>query len=92
MLCTVRRGARYLGVHCNVTKPQHISRNCSKMSNSSHTKDHKSAVCIIPPRPVWDAIQEIRLFNDKGFVRCGSTPIGIYLTTAVSRKRPDTLE
>ena len=40
------------------------------MVNGSRTKDHKSAICIIPPRHLWDAIQDIRLFNDKGFVRC----------------------
>ena len=40
------------------------------MVRSSRTKDHKSAICIIPPRHLWDAIQDIRLFNDKGFVRC----------------------
>ena len=42
------------------------------MCKPSGRKDHKSAVCIIPPRHVWDAIQDIRLFNDKGFVRCVS--------------------
>jgi len=32
--------------------------------------DHKSAVCFVPPRELWDdPIQEIRCFNDKAFVR-----------------------
>jgi hypothetical protein len=43
------------------------------MCKPSGRRDHKSAMCIIPPRHVWDAIQDIRLFNDKGFVRCVSS-------------------
>lgn len=43
------------------------------MVSSSRMHDHKSAICIIPPRHLWDAIQDIRLFNDKSFVRCETT-------------------
>lgn len=32
-------------------------------------KSHKSAVCIIPPTTVQQAIQRIRCFKDKSFVR-----------------------
>lgn len=70
MFCAARRGGQYLGVHASAVKSQQLARHMSEMVNSLRQKDHKSAVCIIPPRPVWDAIQEIRLFNDKGFVRC----------------------
>ncbi|GMH32383.1 hypothetical protein BSKO_00217 [Bryopsis sp. KO-2023] len=33
------------------------------------TKDHKSALCLIPPRTAWDDVQEIRCFKDKGYCR-----------------------
>lgn len=39
-------------------------------ASAAGKKDQKSAVCIIPPRHVWDAIQDARIFNDKSFVRC----------------------
>jgi hypothetical protein len=29
----------------------------------------KSAICLVPPRRVWQQIQEIRCFKDKSFVR-----------------------
>jgi len=36
---------------------------------STRNKDHKSAICVIPPRTLWDGVQSIRCFNDPGFVR-----------------------
>jgi hypothetical protein len=33
------------------------------------TKSHKSTVCIIPPLAVQQAVQKIRCFKDKSFVR-----------------------
>lgn len=74
MLCAARRGGQYLGVHASAAKSQQLARHMSNMPANVNQKDHKSAVCIIPPRPVWDAIQEIRLFNDKGFVRYVESP------------------
>ncbi|CAD7696183.1 unnamed protein product [Ostreobium quekettii] len=43
-------------------------------ANESHhssgpRKDHKSAVCLIPPRWLWDEVQQVRCFNDPAFVR-----------------------
>jgi len=63
------RGRTCLGVRANLMRPQQLAKQTRNMTGSAHNKDHKSAVCIIPPRNVWDAVQNIRLFNDKGFVR-----------------------
>lgn len=35
----------------------------------AQTKSHKSTVCIIPPLAVQQAVQRIRCFRDKSFVR-----------------------
>ena len=32
-------------------------------------KTHKTALCLVPPRRVWDAIQEVRVRYDKSFAR-----------------------
>jgi hypothetical protein len=32
-------------------------------------KTHKTAVCLIPPRRVWEAIQDVRVWHDKSFTR-----------------------
>ena len=39
------------------------------VSNISIIKDHKSAVAIVVPRSVSQQVQDVRIFNDKGFVR-----------------------
>ena len=33
------------------------------------TKNHKSAIAIVPPRQLWPELQEIRFRNDKSFLR-----------------------
>lgn len=35
----------------------------------SNKKVVKSAVCIIPPKEVWEDIQELREENDKAYAR-----------------------
>ena len=32
-------------------------------------KVHKTAICVVPPQSVWPQLQEIRVFNDRAFVR-----------------------
>lgn len=36
---------------------------------SNNKKVVKSAICIIPPKELWDDIQEIRKENDKAYSR-----------------------
>lgn len=39
------------------------------MQHGAPQKDHKSALCLIPPRHLWSQVQEVRCFRDKGFCR-----------------------
>ena len=39
------------------------------MCTSGSNMDHKTAVAIALPRSLSEQIQELRIFNDKGFVR-----------------------
>ena len=77
---------RCLYVRAGLVKPQKPTQDVRGMANSTKIKDRKSAICVIPPRHLWDAIQDIRLFNDKGFVRCArcSTEVHEYESIIVA--------
>ena len=50
-----------------------ISGSSSSNTSSMDALSHSTAVCIIPPRDVWDQIQEIRCFKCAPHSHCAFT-------------------
>lgn len=46
-----------------------VSTGCLKLMTATLAKAHTSALCLIPPRAVWERIQDVRCFNDRNFIR-----------------------
>ena len=70
--CPLRIGhpALSCGIIIAAAKTGRCRRSTSSSSSTSGSMDplsHSSAVCIIPPRDVWDQIQEIRCFKCANF-------------------------
>lgn len=50
--------------------PLHSAQNSTSPTHSMQgLKSHKSTICLIPPLSVQQAVQRIRCFKDKSFVR-----------------------